>query len=111
MATLPPVMPQPPVRAVAVAAVDDDGRPQVVGGVRIGPSPVEQGGGREPKKRGRDGPGVKHVRTCKRCKEHGEVWQGQHCKGRSKFGAAACEYFREDSDAEDEPEFAEEFAE
>jgi hypothetical protein len=61
-ARLPHVLPQPVVRAVAVAALVD-GALQVVGGVQIGPSPVEEGEPVAKRKRGKDGAGVKRTRT------------------------------------------------
>ena len=91
VARLPQVMPKALVSAVAVAAVADDGGSQVVGGVRIGPTPVAEC--HMQRKRGRDGPTVKRVRTCKRCKAHGDLEQGQRCMGRTKKGEQACEFF------------------
>ena len=99
-ARLPHVLPQPVARAVAVAALVD-GALQVVGGVQIGPSPVEEGEPVAKRKRGKDGAGVKRTRTCKRCKAWGEVEQGQTCVGRGKGGVAACEYFEQDPEEEE----------
>ena len=115
LARLPHALPKPPVRAVAVAAVADDGTPQVVGGVRIGPSPVVAGeapGGHATGKckRGKDRPHVKRVRTCTRCKAWGDAEQGKVCKGRTRLGRNACEFHQDDEppEADDVPDGREE---
>jgi hypothetical protein len=113
VARLPQALPKPPVRAVAVRAVADDGTPQVVGGVRIGPSPMAAGealGGNAvgKRKRGKDGPQVKRARTCKRCEAWGDVVQGKLCRGRTKLGREACEFYSDGEPPEDDlPDYSE----
>ena len=80
-----------------------DGVLQVVGGGRIGPSPVAEGGegGLVKRKRGKDKQGVTRLRTCKRCKAWGDVMQGQTCIGRTKKGSTSCEFHDRDPEDED----------
>ena len=83
------------------------GTPQVVGGVRIGPSPVVAGetpGGHAAgkRKRGKDGPQVKRVRTCKRCEAWNDPVRGKVCKGRTRLGRDVCEFYEDDKPPEDD---------
>ena len=87
-----------------------DGAPRVVGGVQIGPSPVEGGEAAASKrKRGRDGRGVVRKRTCLRCRAWGEEEQGKRCPGRGKGGRSECDFFEMDPGDPDpeEDEFGE----
>ena len=79
-----------------------DGVRQVVGGVQIGPSPMEAGEERVKRIRGKDGDGVKRARTCKRCRAWGEVEQGKRCKGGSRVGRTKCEFFHTEPAEEEE---------
>ena len=96
VAQLPRVMPKPPVRAVAVAAVALEGGPQFVGGVRIGPSPKGEGGveQEEPirRKRGKRKKEGKQIRRCKRCVRNGGE-NAHECPGKSNKGEKACVHF------------------
>ena len=76
-----------------------DGRPQVVGGAQIGPTPAEAmaEAGEDPivRKRGRDGR-KRSARTCQRCKAWGDIEQSKQCKGASRMGRTMCEWYDND---------------
>ena len=86
-----------------------DGVSQVVGGVRIGPSPVAEGGegGLVKRKRGKDGVGVVRKRRCKRCVAWEGGYEWRRCAGSGRRGRDACEFLDQEPPEEDEEEFEE----